>query len=92
METTIGDFNSDTRTVPVTFTAGDVVHSRDVNACLDDDGGFDEAATKERVDQVAQGVAHKIAVGAICKTEPAPVPESDVTDATVSPALGTPTA
>lgn len=77
METTIGEFNSDTRSVPVTFTQGDVVHARDVNACLDDDGGYDEAATQERVGQVARGVARKIAVGAIRKAEPEPVLEDE---------------
>jgi len=73
LTTKIGSFNADTRSVPVTFTAGDVEHKRDVNAVLKDDGTYDRAATKARVEEVARGVAHKIGLGVI--TVPQPEPE-----------------
>lgn len=73
LTTKIGVFNPDTRSVPVTFTKGEIVHKRDVNAVLKDDGSYDRAATKARVEEVARGVAHKIAAGVI--TMPAPEPE-----------------
>lgn len=69
--TKIGRFNAETRQVPVTFTAGEIVHKRDVNAVLKTDGSYDAAATKERVAEVANGVAHKIDLGVI--TVPPPV-------------------
>lgn len=69
----IGKFDPDTRSVPVTFTSGEIVHTRSVNAVLKDDGGYDKAATKARVDDVARGVAHKIELGVI--TNPPPAPE-----------------
>ena len=43
----------------------DVTHVRLVNVVLDKDGKYDEAAMKERLDQVALGVQNKIAVGVI---------------------------
>lgn len=69
----IGAFNVDTRSVPVTFTKGGIVHKRDVNAVLKEDGSYDRAATKARVEEVAQGVAQKIDLGVI--TNPPPEPE-----------------
>lgn len=69
----IGAFNKDSRTVPVTFTSGDLKHERAVNAVLKHDGSYDKAATKARVEEVGQGVAHKIALGVI--TNPPPAPE-----------------
>ncbi|MCC2602540.1 hypothetical protein [Sphingopyxis yananensis] len=63
--TKIGKYNRDTRTVPVTFTSGAIVHKRDVNAVLTDAGRYDAEATAARVADVANGVAHKIACGAI---------------------------
>jgi len=75
METKIGTLNTETHTVPVTFTQGDLVYSRDVNACFDVGGDYDEAATKERVEQVGRGVAQKISLGVIAREKPAP--ESD---------------
>jgi len=65
LTTKIGKFDPDTRSVTVTFTSGAIVHKRSVNAVLKADGGYDAAATKERVAEVANGVAHKIAVGTI---------------------------
>lgn len=77
LKTKIGAFHADTRSVPVTFTSGDIVHKRDVNAVLKDDGSYDKAATRARVEEVAQGVAHKIAAGVI--TAPTPEPASETT-------------
>lgn len=76
--TKIGAFNAGKRTVPVTFTGGDVVHKRDVNAVLDDKGKYDVAGTKLRVAEVARGVAAKIAAGVI-NNEPAPEQEAAAT-------------
>ena len=70
MKITIGAYDAATRTVTVTFEQGTIQHRRSVNACLDAKGGYDEAATAARVDDVARGVAQKILVGAI--TEPVP--------------------
>lgn len=70
----IGKFDADTRTVPVTFTSGDIVHTRPVNAVLKADGSYDKAATKDRVEEVARGVEHKIALGVI--TNPPAEPET----------------
>ena len=76
----IGKFDVTTRQVPVTFTSGDIVHKRHVNAVLKGDGSYDAAATKVRVGEVAQGVAHKIGLGVITNPEPEPelpeVPEA----------------
>ena len=74
--TKIGTFNADTRSVPVTFTCGEIVHKRDVNAVLKDDGSYDKAATKTRVEDVARGVAHKIDAGVIA-LPPAEPAEAD---------------
>jgi hypothetical protein len=60
--------------VPVTFTSGAIRHTREVNAVLDE-GGADKAATRARVEQVALGVAHKIALGVIAEPVPEPAPD-----------------
>lgn len=74
MQTTIGPYDPATRTVPVTFTAGKLVHERTVNACLKD-GGYDQATTADRVAQVARGVAVKMDLGVITdQPEQAAVP------------------
>ena len=73
LTTKIGAFDAETRSVPVTFTSGDIKHERRVNAVLKGDGSYDRAATKERVAEVALGVAHKIGLGVI--TVPPPEPE-----------------
>lgn len=76
MQIRIGKFDPDTRTVSVTFTSGGVKHDRAVNAVLKGDGSYDKAGTKARVDEVAQGVAHKIGLGVITNPppeQPAPV-------------------
>lgn len=63
--TKIGAYDAETRAVRVTFTSGDVVHKRSINAVLTDADDYDAAATAARVEEVASGVAHKIACGAI---------------------------
>lgn len=65
MQTAIGAYDNDTRSVPATFTLGEIVHKRAVNACHTEGGAYDEEATAARVVEVAAGVAAKIAVGAI---------------------------
>ena len=70
MKYTIGKFDADNRSVPVTFTHNGVRHKRSVNANLDKDGRYDPEATRQIITQVADGVAHKIEIGAI-KGEPA---------------------
>lgn len=67
----IGSFDAARRAVPVTFTSGPVVHERDVNAVVKDDGSYDRVATKARVEEVARGVGHKIALGVITVAPPA---------------------
>ena len=74
MKITIGRFNSADRSVRVTFSDGDFVHSRDVNAVLNSDGSYDRTGTRARVDQVAQGVAAKRALG-VFDVQPAPTEE-----------------
>lgn len=75
MQTQIHAFDPDTRTVKVTFTAGEIVHERGVNACLTQGGGYDEEATARRVADVARGVAVKIEAGAITNPVPIELPE-----------------
>lgn len=74
MKTTIGAYAAATRDVPVKFESGEIVHERRVNACHDNAGGYDAAATAERVADVARGVAAKIAVGAIVNVPEPSVP------------------
>ncbi|MGB8603372.1 MAG: hypothetical protein WCD42_14350 [Rhizomicrobium sp.] len=65
MQTTIAPYEADARTVSVTFEQDGVTHTRSVNACFDEAGAYDEAATASRVAEVALGVANKIALGVI---------------------------
>ena len=65
MKIRIGKFDPATGTVPVTFSHATVEHKRPVNAVLDDAGAYDATATKARVEEVARGVEHKIALGVI---------------------------
>lgn len=76
MKISIGSYDVNSRSVPVTFTEGDIIHRRSVNAVLNDKGAYDRAATKARVDEVAAGVAVKIAAGAIGNEPEAPLPAS----------------
>ena len=61
------------KTVDVTFTDGTITHDRQVNAVFTD-GAYDAEATETRVAEVAKGVEHKIAVGAIREQEDVPDP------------------
>ncbi len=76
MKTIIGKFEPETSTVPVNFQHQGIRHKRSVNACLDDHGGYDRAATAARVVDVAAGVAHKIEIGVI-GPEPATGPAAE---------------
>ena len=62
--------------VSVTFTDGEVIHTRDVNVVITD-GKYDKTATEARVKEVALGVEHKIKVGVIkaVPEEPEATPE-----------------
>ena len=62
----------DATVVEVTFTDGTITHTRSVNAVFVD-GLYDADATETRVEEVARGVEHKIAVGVI--SVPAEEPE-----------------
>lgn len=73
----IGTFDAETRTVPVTFTHGEIRHLRSVNACLDSAGNFDAEATEARIREVARGVAHKIAIGVIVAESDPVQPEAE---------------
>jgi hypothetical protein len=55
------------RDVKVLFTCSDtdLSHERTVNVCLDSEGSYDSDATLNRIDEVALGVANKIACGTI---------------------------
>jgi hypothetical protein len=71
MKWTINSVNAAAGTVSVTFEDAGVTHTRDVNACLNAKGKYDAAATQTRIEDVARGVAVKIASGAIANP---PVP------------------
>lgn len=63
MKISIGKVDRATRKVLVTFSEGELSHTREVNAVFADDGKHDREATRKRVDEVAQGVAHKFSLG-----------------------------
>lgn len=75
MQTSIGTFDSDSNSVEVTFEHDGVTFTRSVNACLDEEGQYDEAATAARVEAVARGVAHKIEIGVITNPRSDPAAE-----------------
>lgn len=75
MKTTIGRYDSQTGTVPVTFDHAGVTHKRPVNAVLTEGGGYDRKGTEARVAEVAHGVEHKIALGVITNPSSTPAPE-----------------
>jgi len=64
---TIQDVQEGVRDIQVKFTCDDsgCVHERSVNVCFDAVGAYDSEATLVRVQEVANGVAHKIACGTI---------------------------
>ena len=51
------------RDIVVEFAKDGKKYTRNVNVVFDSDGKYDDAATKERCEQVAMGVENKIAVG-----------------------------
>ena len=57
------------RDIVVEFAKDGKKYTRNVNVVFDSDGKYDDAATKERCEQVAMGVENKIAVGV---TQPDP--------------------
>lgn len=72
---TIDTVQEGVKDIQVRFTCADsgCVHERSVNVCFDADGAYDEAATLVRVQEVANGVGHKIAAGVISNpAEPTP--------------------
>lgn len=75
MEIKVNGYDADTRTVSVTYDHAGVTHTRDVNACHDESGAYDEAATAARVEEVGAGVAAKVAAGAITNPPPDVEPE-----------------
>lgn len=79
MKIKIGAYDAATRSVPVTFEHDGVTHQRNVNACIKADGSYDRKATTARVDEVASGVEHKIALGVI--TNPPAVDPEELTSA-----------
>lgn len=71
----------DSKQVEVSFfRAGELIHTRPVNAVFDD-GVYNADATEDRVEDVARAVIHKLQVGAIQKPsldEPdAPAPDGE---------------
>jgi hypothetical protein len=44
LTTTIGAYDTQNRTVPVTFTSGAIRHTHEVNAVLDEGGAYDKIA------------------------------------------------
>lgn len=77
MKTRIGKFDPASGTVPVRFEQEGKVHERRVNAVLGEDGDYDAAATKARVEDVAAGVAHKFALGVLGGEAGAPADEGE---------------
>ena len=53
------------RDIIVEFAKDGKKYTRPVNVVFNSDGNYDDAATKDRCEQVAMGVENKIAVGAI---------------------------
>lgn len=70
MKITIGKLDASTGTVRVRFEQGELRHERAVNAVIGEDGKHDRKATVQRVDQVAEGVAHKFALGLLGTATP----------------------
>jgi hypothetical protein len=62
------------RDIKIRFEYKDITHERTVNVCFDEDGNYDEEQTNNRIQEVANGVKHKIDVGVISAPEPSPDP------------------
>lgn len=84
MKHAISPYKPATRSVTVTFTRGDLTHTRDVNAVLDASGEYDADATKARVLEVERGVAIKMGLGVLTPPE-AIEPEVPAGDAEAEP-------
>ncbi|MDC7683272.1 hypothetical protein PQU92_08285 [Asticcacaulis sp. BYS171W] len=65
MKIKTGSYDSDAKTVDVTFTKGKVTHSRTIKACLTPRGAYDAAATQILIADLARGIAAKIEAGVI---------------------------
>ena len=76
MKITTGNFDPADNTVEVTFEYSGVKHTRKVNACLDEAGKYDPAATAERVEAVGNGVQRKIEIGVLTNVPP-PAPAAE---------------
>ncbi|MHA6717902.1 hypothetical protein ACX40Y_00495 [Sphingomonas sp. RS6] len=74
MKWTINSVNAGAGTASVTFEHAGVTHTRDVNICLNAKGKYDAPATEARIEDVARGVAVKIAAGAITNQPAQPDP------------------
>ena len=72
MKTTIGAYDPETGTVPVKFEMSGITHERAMNACHDEAGAYDPAATEQRAGELARGVARKIEIGVITNAPSAP--------------------
>lgn len=92
LTTKIGAYNADTKQVPVTFTSGDILHEREVNAVLKASGAYDKAATAARVAEVATGVAVKIGLGVIKVAPPVVEPDPEGQNTETLPAQSSPPA
>lgn len=51
-------------TVEVTFTKGEITHTREINAAFNN-SEYDADATEVRVNEVARGVENKITLGVL---------------------------
>lgn len=69
MEIAISRLNTSSRKVRATFTQGGLTHTREVNACIREDGTHDVDATRARIAEVAAGVAEKFALGLLSTVE-----------------------
>lgn len=70
--------------MPGAFEDGEIDHKRNVNACHNKGGGYDETATEARVSDIARGVAQNILVGAITAPEVTPAREIEAETPAVS--------
>lgn len=61
----VGQVNNSTGTVSVTFSSGEITHTRDINIVRNQAGKYDPAATALRINEVARGVAAKIEARAL---------------------------
>ncbi len=68
----LGEFNSEQKTVSVTFKITDTQeHTRDINAVITN-GEYDSDGTMQRATEVGRGILHKIDAGVISPVEAQP--------------------